>query len=57
MNELNRFQFWEHVARLFNLIHLATFYAFIFVTFNFFGELDPVRVCEGAGLLVDVVNV
>lgn len=26
-------------------------------TFNFFGELDPVRVCEWAGLLVDVVNV
>lgn len=27
------------------------------LTFNFFGELDPVRVGEWAGLLVNVVNV
>jgi len=33
-----------------------TLYAPI-LTFDFFGEFDPVRVCEGAWLLVDVVNV
>lgn len=26
-------------------------------TFDLFGKLDPVRVCKGAGLLVNVVNV
>lgn len=26
-------------------------------TFDLFGKLDPVRVCKGAGLLVNVMNV
>lgn len=26
-------------------------------TFNFFGEFDPVRVCEWSGLLINVVDV